>query len=261
MPADLSPIFFAHANGFPATAYQHFLTKLQPYQVYFEDVLSPGTQRIKHSWQEVVPQLIDSIERQTNKPIIGLGHSFGAVLMMRAAQKRPDLFKQLIMMEPPLLPFKIRLILALFKGVGLAERLMPLAKQAHNRKDHFSSREAAKDYWSKKKFFQSFDPSCFADYVEHGLVRAPEGGFQLKIPKVKEANIFIHAPSRFGDTTISVPAHYLYATKGNTLPLEKVESYEKKFSDFHFYQWEGGHMFPLESPQEVATLIKSLILK
>lgn len=261
MLADLPSIFFAHANGFPATTYQHFLGKLQPYEVFYEDVLSPGFQPIKHSWQEVVPQLIDSIERQASKPIVGLGHSFGAVVMFRAAQQRPDLFRQIIMMEPPLLSFKLRLFLALIRGVGLAERLMPLAKQAHNRKDHFVSREEAQSYWGQKRFFQSFDPACFEDYVQYGLVESADGGFRLKIPKSKEANIFIHPPSHFGDTSLNIPAHYLYATKGNTLPPASVKAYEKRFPDFNFHEWKGGHMFPLESPDEVGTLIKSLILK
>ncbi|MFK7924624.1 MAG: alpha/beta hydrolase [Bacteroidia bacterium] len=261
MPADLPSIFFAHANGFPATAYQHFFGKLSPYQVYYEEVLSPGTQPIKDSWDEVVSQLIDSIERQVSSPVVGLGHSFGAVVMFRAAQQRPDLFRQLIMMEPPLLAFKLRFSLTLLRGLGLAERLMPLAKQALNRKDHFNSREEARAYWGQKRFFQSFDPACFEEYVQYGLVAAEDGGFQLKIPKSKEANIFIHPPSRFGDTSLDIPAHYLYATKGNTLPAESVKAYEKRFSDFNFHEWKGGHMFPLESPEEVGTLIKSLILK
>ncbi|MEL7530941.1 MAG: alpha/beta hydrolase [Bacteroidota bacterium] len=261
MSADLSPVFFAHANGFPSTSYQHFFKYLQPYQVYHEDVLSPGAKRIRRSWGEVVPQLIDSIERQANKPVIGLGHSFGTVILLRAAQQRPDLFKQLIIMEPPLLPLKIRVMIGLMRGLGLAERYMPLAKQAHNRKDHFSSHEEARTYWGQKKFFQSFDPVCFEDYVQNGLVPDPKGGFNLKIPKEKEANIFSFTPSRFGDTSMSIPAHYIYATHGHILLPANRQSQEKKFPDFQFYEWKGGHMFPLESPQEAASLIKSLIIK
>lgn len=260
MPVDLPPIFFAHANGFPATAYQHFLSKLSPNNVYYEDVLSPGTQPINDSWEEVVPQLIDSIKRQVSQPIVGLGHSFGAVVMFRAAQQRPDLFRQIIMMEPPLLSTKRRLFLGLVRRIGLAERIVPFVKQALNRKDHFATRKEAKNYWGQKRFFQSFDPQCFEDYVQNGLVEAQNGGFQLKIPKSKEANIFTLPPSRFGDTSLNIPAHYLYATKGDTLALKSLSVYKKRFPDFKFHEWKGGHMFPLEAPEEVATLIKSLIL-
>ena len=261
MPADLSPIFFAHANGFPSTSYQHFFDELQPYPVFYEDVLSPGTKRIERSWLEVVPQLIDSIERQTDQPVVGLGHSYGTVVLLRAAQQRPDLFKQLIMMEPPLLPLKVRFMIALFRRLGLAERFIPIARQTHNRKDHFDSLEQARSYWGQKKFFRSFDPDCFEAYIQNGLVADPTGGFTLKIPKAKEANIFSMTPSRYGDTSVSIPAHYIYATHGNTLPPANRKSQEKKFPDFQFYEWEGGHMFPLETPQEAASLIKSLIIK
>lgn len=261
MSADLSPIFFAHANGFPSTSYQPFLTQLQPYQVFYEDVLSPGTERIERSWLEVVPQLIDSIERQADQAVVGVGHSFGTVILLRAAQQRPDLFKQLIIMEPPLLPLSFRIVIGLLRGLGLAERLIPIAKQAHNRKDHFDSHAEAREYWGQKKFFQSFDPACFEAYVQNGLVPAPQGGYTLKIPKVKEANIFSLTPSRYGNTALELPAHYIYATEGNTLPPANRSSQEKKFPDFQFYEWNGGHMFPLESPQEAATLIKSLIIK
>lgn len=261
MSADLSPIFFAHANGFPSTSYQHFFSHLQPYPVLYEDVLSPGSKPIKTSWLEVVPQLIDSIERQAKAPVVGLGHSFGTVVLLRAAQQRPDLFKQLIMMEPPLLPFKVRFMIGLFRALGLAERFIPIARQAHNRKDHFDTLEEARTYWGQKKFFRSFDPDCFEAYIQNGLLPDPKGGFTLKIPKTKEANIFAMTPSRYGNTSLSIPAHYIYATHGNTLAPANRNSQEKKFPDFQFYEWKGKHMFPLETPQDAATLIKSLIIK
>lgn len=254
-----NPIFFAHANGFPASSYQHFWQYLTPHPVLYEEVLSPGVKPIRRSWREVVPQLIQSIEKQASGPVIGLGHSFGSVLTWMAAQERPDLFQQIIIMEPPFLPPSWRLIIGLLRLTGFAERLMPLAKQALNRKDHFVDRDEAAAYWGSKKFFQAFEPRCFDDYLKHGLREDKEGGYTLTIPKVKEANIFLNAPRRFGDTKVSMPAHYIYASRGNTLPEANVKAQQKRFPSFQFHRWEGGHMFPLEAPEAAAKKVLSLI--
>ncbi len=54
------------------------------------------------TWHYLVEQVIADIERQfPEQQVIGLGHSFGSLLTLMAAYKRPDLFSQLVIMDPP----------------------------------------------------------------------------------------------------------------------------------------------------------------
>ena len=49
----------------------------------------------------LVDQVIDSIVRQAKgRKVIGLGHSLGSVLTLMASFRRPELFSQVIMLDP-----------------------------------------------------------------------------------------------------------------------------------------------------------------
>ena len=56
------------------------------------------------NWSNFADQIINNIEQQAQgRKVIGVGHSLGAVSTLLASFKRPDLFEQVILLDPPLI--------------------------------------------------------------------------------------------------------------------------------------------------------------
>ena len=254
------PIQFSHSNGFPAKSYNYFFQQLSPFPVSYVPVFGLGQNRIKRNWRPLAEELIKHIETYQKEPVIGLGHSLGGVLTLFAALDRPDLFRQIILMDPPLFDRRRRFFMGIAQALGLAGRIVPVARMAKRRRDHFLSKEEAFEYWKPKGLFREFHPQCFQDYVEYGLKPDPNrGGFTLTIPSQVEYELFLHTPSRIGTIDLKVPCHYIYATRGAFDHERIIADHKRIFHNTTFLPFEGRHMFPLEQPESVGEFIRSLI--
>lgn len=258
-------IHFAHANGVPSKVYQKLFDQLKDeYDVIFVPVI--GTDKrypITHGWTHLVDQIIDSIVRQAKgRKVIGLGHSLGSVLTLMAAYRRPELFSQLIMLDPPLIIGKASLVFHLAKKFKpkLVDKITP-AGLSVRRRDHWESREQAAELLGSRGFYQYFDPDCFKAYIDHALTNDPQrGGVTLTIPKDDEVAMFRTTPSMWWlpMPKPKVPVHLVVGSDSVFLK-EKFPQVAKKKLGIPFSVIKGGHMFPLEYPFETVEKIKQLI--
>ena len=211
------------------------------------------------NWQFFADEAIGAIEARHSQPVWGVGHSLGGVAMFLAARKRPELFSGVVMLDPPLFGWTRRWLLVPFQLVGLADRIVPPAIKALRRKEQFGSREEAREYFAGKAFFRQFTPQALDAYVEHGLVNSPEG-VVLRVPKLQEAAIFAAMTTHIGNTRMAIPAHYVLPTGHGILPKNHVPELKRKFSSWQWHHLPGNHMFPLEFPEETATLLNRISL-
>ena len=206
-------------------------------------------------------ELIEDIEKRGSGPVWGVGHSLGGVITLWASVLRPDLFQEIILLDPPLMGWKRRLFTRIFSPIGLLDRMVPIIRNARNRRKDFSSREEAFEYWQPKPFFKNFDPKAFRDYVEHGLKENNDGTFELVISPKLEAQIFTTSPRSLNFGNISTPCHYVYAQNRGVLIGNEIEEHKKRWPMMTFIPYAGSHMFPLEEPEKVGELIRNLIEK
>ena len=196
------------------------------------------------------------------RPVIGLGHSLGSVLSFQASLQRPELFSQMIMLDPPMIMGKEAFALHIAKTFRLkALDQMSPAGLSKRRRDHWESREQAAELLRPKGFYQDFDADCFQAYIDYALKDDPvRGGVELTIPKMDEVNIFRTNPSLWWlpQAKPKVSVHLVVAKKGPFLARRFPQQVQKKFG-IPFTVVDGGHMFPLEQPEQVASLIKQLI--
>lgn len=259
-------IHFAHANGVPSKVYLKFFEALKDdFDIIYVPLL--GSDRrypIDNHWNSLTQQLIDSIVQQAQgRPVIGLGHSLGALLTFKAAQQRPELFSQVIMMDPPFVTGNASLLLHIVKTLRLKmlDKLSPAGLSKH-RRDHWESREQAAASLGSKSFYKDFDPECFQHYIDYALTEDPvRGGVELTISKYDEVALFNTNPSWYWlpQPKTKVPA-LLIVPKGSPFLQYKFPQQVGKKFNVPMHMAEGGHMFPLEHPLEVAALIKRLAL-
>ena len=258
-------IHFAHANGVPSKVYQKLFDDLKSdYDIiYVPEIGTDKRYPITHGWTYLVDQVIDSIVQQSKgRKVIGLGHSLGSVLTLMAAYRRPELFSQVIMLDPPLIIGKASFVFHLAKlfKPKLVDKITP-AGLSVRRRDHWESREQAAELLRNKGFYQHFDPDCFQAYIDHALADDPrKGGVTLTIPKDDEVELFRTTPSMWWlpMPKPKVPMHLVVGDQSEFLKHGFPQVAKKKVG-IPFSVVAGGHMFPLERPEATVELIKQLI--
>ncbi|PTQ87989.1 alpha/beta fold hydrolase [Agitococcus lubricus] len=256
-------LHFAHANGIPSACYRKLLNELaRDYQVVTLPLLGTDPRYpIDAHWSHLIEQVTDSILRQSDgRQVYVLGHSLGAMTSYMAAHKYPDLFKGLVMLDPPLINGLGAYLLHAAKLLGLDENMTPAAK-SKNRREVWPSRTEAAASLRHKALFKTFDAECFADYIQYGLTDCPEG-VRLTIPAATEVAIFRHTPSnpwRYRHR-LKVPAAIVvgkeshFAKTGCPERLAKQQPVKLIYTD-------GGHMFPLEHPLATAALVRKTFIE
>lgn len=258
-------IHFAHANGVPSKVYQKLFDLLSDeYDVIYVPLLGPDKRYpIDNHWYSLTQQVIDSIVRQSQgRKVIGLGHSLGSVLTFQAALQRPELFEQILMIDPPMIMGKEALALHIAKILKLkmVDTMSP-AGLSKRRRDHWESREQAAELLRPKGFYKNFDEDCFQAYIDYALMDDLErGGVELTISRDDEVQIFRTNPSLWWlpQAKPKIPVQLLIAEQGPFLPRKFPQMVEKKFGA-PFKVISGSHMFPLEKPDETVEIIKMML--
>ncbi|KAA8731821.1 alpha/beta hydrolase [Acinetobacter qingfengensis] len=259
-------IHFAHANGIPSQTYQPLFDALSDqYEVIYVPLLGINElYPVDDQWKLLTQQVIDSIELQNQgQQVIAVGHSLGALLSYQAAQLRPDLIKQVIMLDPPLImgTASLALHLAKYAGSGFMDKFTPAGLSAR-RRDHWQNREDAAIRLRQRGFFKEFDQDCFDAYIRYGLCDdLHQGGVTLTIPKRVEVEIFRKMPSLWWLPGIVSSKVTVDQVVGNQSPFLKQKNPQKaqKKLGITYHLVEGGHMFPLQYPKQTVQTIKQLI--
>lgn len=254
---------FVHANGFPAGSYQALFDSFPDninviaLDKYGHDPDYP----IKNNWQPLVEQLIHFVEQKHNfaEPVVAVGHSFGGVLSFIAACQRPDLFKGLIMIDPPVFTGSVAMIARLIKKTPLIDKFSP-AGRAKKRRSHWPIGSNVAELFSRRTLFKNFDPRCLNDYVKHGIVKRNDQ-LELAFSAKVEANIFRDLPTNLTSykNKLTIPAKLIYAEQTDVCPIHYFKKFAKLNKNMHLSSVPGGHMFPLERPEETAQLIMDTI--
>lgn len=257
-------IHFAHANGVPSKTYQKLFDLLKDdYDIIYLPVLSAHKgYAVDNHWQSLVNQVIYSIESQAQgRKVIGLGHSLGSLTTFLATYQRPDLFSQMVMMDPPMILGKKSFIfhMAKYFSQKTVDTVSPAGK-SRKRRDTWPNRQAAYEQLRHKSLFKNFDETCFQAYIDHGLIDHPDGSVTLTIPVDSEVAVFRTNPSWF----------WLHL-RPPKVPVQQLSGEDSQFIDHGFPQYlqqkigvdyyltKGAHMFPLEYPELTVQRIKELI--
>lgn len=251
-------VFFAHANGFPAEVYNDLFKRLPQLDISYISKLGHGNYTIRNSWKDLVPEIIDYFEANYSDPVWAIGHSFGAVVLAFAAEQRPDLFKGLIMMDPPVLSRKIRWAMAVSQFFGISHKFMPLAKKAANRSDRFPSRTFLANKLRNKFLFKNFSDASFNNYIEYGWENT-ENGIKLSFNKDLETKIFALTAPFYSSVNLKIPSFFLYATLGDIANTRSIDSIKHLFPNTTFIPFKGGHLFPLEQSEICARELMKII--
>lgn len=253
-------IHFAHANGFPAKTYHKLFSFLaDDFEInYLERHAHNPKFPVTEGWERLRDELREQLEKRYTNPIVGIGHSLGGILHLLVAAENPELYKQIILLDAPVISRLTSGGLRILKAAKLIDRYTP-AKMTRFRRNLWQTKAEVFEHFKSKPKFDAFDEDVLRDYAEHATIET-EKGFELFFKPSVEAEIYQtiphHLPKLKGK--LKVPAAYIGGTHSREGRLARL-SFMKKNFPIDFYTIEGSHLFPFEKPQETAKIIKQII--
>jgi pimeloyl-ACP methyl ester carboxylesterase len=253
-------IHFVHGNGFPSPCYRELLRRLSDRFecCYLDRVGHDPEYPVTDNWQHLVEEVIVSIQRQTSKPVIALGHSLGGVLSLLASIQQPLLFNAVIMLDSPMLGRMKSMVLRASKSLGMIDHLTP-ALQTRKRRKHWETREQVLAYLRRRTLFKSFAEPCLQDYVNYGM-DINEQGYTLRFDPSIETQIYRTIPheSYANEGKLNVPSALLYGDRSHLIRRPELHYMKNKYG-IRCYKISGTHMFPMEDPDACAQLVMKII--
>ena len=258
VPNEKPILAFAHANGIPGHSYDTFLAPLEDeYQLHVVDQVGhdPGYP-VDAQWHSLSLELEAQLA-PLPKPIVGMGHSLGSVLMYLVAQRHPQWFSALLMLDPPMMNGWHGVMINMAKLVGQIDRVTPAGK-SRGRLDFWEDWDAVESYFGSRRLFRAFDPRCLKDYLNAGL-EPWEGGWRLRFRPEVEVAIFREAPTAATRMPrLKVPAAIVTGRHSPSPFLHFARRIARRHHMIHRIA-DGGHMYPLEKPDATLALCRELL--
>jgi pimeloyl-ACP methyl ester carboxylesterase len=259
---------FLHANGFCAGTYAPFIKFLGgELHVVASDVRGHGgsvllnSQRIRH-WGVFAEDLKRLVRQSMSPPVIGIGHSLGAVCTYIAASMFPPLFSGIVLIEPPILDGYVLAIMAMLKMLGLRGNIS-LARTARRRNRTFAGKqEALRRFTSGKGIFKSWSTGFVEAYLECGLLEKDSGTAVLRCDPELEAQIFESIPLNVWSYArrIACPVLIVRGEHSDVFTDSAARRLMRVIADCSLKTLPGcGHFVPMESPRACASEILQFV--
>ena len=161
---------------------------------------------------------------------------------------------------PPVLTRTDQWVIRAAKRFGLIDRLTP-AGRTLGRREEFADRETARAYFAGKSLFRSFDPDCFEAYLEHGL-QPVDDRLRLSFDPATEIDIYRSVPDTSPGRAfqLQVPLTVVRGRDSRVVMNHHAKAVSR-MPNGESLSVPGGHMFPLEQPQDTARLLKQIFAR
>lgn len=258
-------LHWTHATGFNALTYRSLLAPLaEQAEIMAMDMRGHGFSQAAAdpaglgSWdmyRDDLVRFIDAVDR----PLYLAGHSFGAVVSIGAALKRPRHVRGLILVEPVLLSRFRSLYLRLTSLLGLSLRAVPLVRDTARRRAVFPDRQAALRSYRGKGAFRTWPEEWLRDYLSGGLCERDDGEVELCCAPAWEARSFAVAGGRNSWPRIRrlhCPVTLMTGDRHSTCDDTAMRRFMRLLPSTTLEQIPGAsHFLPMEYPQRVRARI------
>lgn len=291
-------LHFVHANGFVGECYMSLFEIWSQYFTVVA-IMRFGTHSdyaIDDNWHSLTWQVADSIDKTCQihgvASLVAVGHSVGAMTSLQAYYKNSAKISQIIALDPPLLMGRTAVLWHLAKYIDrqnnnhtIMDRISPSGKSKH-RRDVFDNRQHAYDNFKDKQLFKRFDERAFLAYINHGMCHQKNNinanNADTQLVDVNNSN---QADIHFDDTPVTltigkdkevaifrtIPTWSWYHKPKTKAGITLIVGDDSHFTKMGSYTGastvlgltvlyhKGTHMFALEYPQSVATLVLDVI--
>ena len=261
-------VHFLHGNGFCAGTYAPFIDLLiSEFHIIASDVRGHGgsDQLIMEpirNWTIFAEDLKLCIEQTMTPPVIGMGHSLGAVTTCIAAAKYPHLFSGIVLLDPVILPRRLHWLMAGARRLGLAGKIPPARIARRRRRNFRGKKEALKLFTAGRGIFKTWSKEFIHAYLECGLLEKDSQTAVLKCDPELEAQIFESVPAGVWGCVkkISCPVLAIRGELSDIFMADSARRLKKVIADYELITLpDSGHFVPMEKPQQCARIILEFV--
>ncbi|MGH8441973.1 MAG: alpha/beta fold hydrolase [Nevskiaceae bacterium] len=244
-------LHFLSGNGFCGGVYWPFLKRFLPrYGLFTHDIEGHGDSDAPEHFSGVgaiarrIPAVMQEQGLLGGRPLIGIGHSFGAAMTLKVAADNPGLFKALVMLDPIVFPNPVWLGMRLMVLLGLH----PMKRAALRRRREWPSREEVIARLRGRGIYRGWTEealACFADYA----TRDAGGKRVLSCPPELEAEIYerpVYPWPSF--RTVNVPVLFLHGAGSYDFFPPASRLARRHNPAVEVAMAPGHHCFMLEDP-------------
>jgi pimeloyl-ACP methyl ester carboxylesterase len=264
-------LHFLPGNGFCGGVYWPFLkqfltgraTPAGGYGLFLHDIEGHGDSDAPAHFSGIgavarrVPLVAQEQGLRDGRPLVGMGHSFGAALTLKVAADNPGLFQALVLLDPIVFPppmwFVSRAMAAL--------NVHPMAKAARKRRREWASREDVIERLRGRGIYKGWTEEalqCFAEHATHDEA----GQRVLSCPPGLEAEIYerpVYPWPSFRN--VQVPILFLYG-KGSYPIFEPASRLARRANPrVEVASVPGHHCFMLEDPADAHQAVAAFLSK
>lgn len=191
------------------------------------------------------------------RPLVGMGHSFGAALTLKIAADEPGLFRALVLLDPIVFPTPVWLAMRALAALGVH----PMTKAALRRRREWPSRQDALDRLRGRGIYKGWTEealACFVDYATRD-----EGGRRvLSCPPELEAEIYerpVYPWPSF--RSVQVPVLFLYGAGSYPFFEPAARLARRANPRLEVATVPGHHCFMLEAPAAAHATVAAFLKK
>jgi pimeloyl-ACP methyl ester carboxylesterase len=231
--SDKTPIIFLHGVYFDHHLWDEVIDSIQDRTTYSVDMPFHGLSKeiTKNDWSlnDCADMLLEILDSLKITQVIAVGHSWGSMTILRAASKQPDRFESVLLCNMPFLAgtkkqkftFGLQHSMLLFRN--------------------FYTKQAAKALFGKTSLKEN--PSLID---------------QLKRPMDLLSNAQIKHTDKAVIAEAEDASELIKNLKVRALALKGIEDYVPAPPSIETIVIGGGHISPLEKPEEVLNLLYNL---
>jgi pimeloyl-ACP methyl ester carboxylesterase len=264
------PLHFLHANGYPPDCYKPLFELLKTQYHVFGMMLRPLWDGAKiediTDWHPLSDDLLCFLASSGLGPAIGVGHSIGGIVTLRAALRDPGKFRALVLLDPVLFVPSRLIAWNIARAIGLGAKLHPLIAGAQRRRRTFDNLESVFRGYRSRNIFKYMSDEYLRTYIEGITKPKVDGGFELAYSPDWESHIYLTGLRDFDLwrelPKLEVPTLIIRGAETDTFLGNAEYLVKKKNPKIQIKTLaKSTHILPLERPQEVFDLIQTFLLE
>ena len=261
------PLHFLHANGYPPGCYKSLFELLQTQYHVFGMLLRPLWEGSKpeeiHNWHIFSDDLLRFFTSRS-EPVIGVGHSIGAMVTLRAALRDPGKFRALVLIDPVLFVPSFMLKWQLVRMLGLGDRLHPLIPGAKKRRRTFDDLQTVFRGYRTRPVFRYMSDENLRIFIEGITQPAGDGTYKLLYSPEWEAQIYRTGMHDFdiwrGLPNLNIPILFIRGAETDTFLESAAAFVKRKQPKAQMVTLEKStHILPLERPRKAFDIMQSFL--
>lgn len=260
------PLHFLHANGYPPECYKPLLELLITEYRVFGMALRPLWENTRpediDDWYIFSHDLLRFLTPPQPVPVIGVGHSIGAIVTLRAALRNPGKFRALILLDPVL--FIPQRLVDWKVQRAKDSKAGTLIQGALKRRREFTDLETLFAGYRDREIFRYLSDDHLRDYIKGITKPAPNGGYELLYSPEWEARIYFTSMQDFDIWNnlpkLEVPTLFLRGAETDTFLEDAATLVKQKQPKIVIKTLDRStHLLPLERPKEVFDIMQSFL--